>query len=223
MTLESCAAFCSGYTYFGVEYARECYCGNSFGAGSVVAPATDCNFPCAGNSTEYCGAGNRLSVYAIGAAASSSTLPSGTATQTVTSTAAPVGTGFPTGWTNQGCWVDGVSGRILSYQAPDSQTLTQQSCALLCSNAGYTVSGTEYASQCFCGNGIQNGGVVTASTDCNTACSGDSTETCGGGSRMTIVSKGVPNVASGPAPQQQVGDWTYQGCEYRHSPSRSNE
>jgi hypothetical protein len=25
MTLESCASDCAGYTYFGVEYARECW------------------------------------------------------------------------------------------------------------------------------------------------------------------------------------------------------
>jgi hypothetical protein len=65
MTLEACAAFCSGYTYFGVEYARECYCGNSFNQGSIPALSTDCSFTCAGNANEYCGAGNRLSAYVI--------------------------------------------------------------------------------------------------------------------------------------------------------------
>lgn len=63
VTLESCATFCSAYAYFGTEYGRECYCGNSFAAGSVVAPAADCSFKCAGNANEYCGAGSRLSVY----------------------------------------------------------------------------------------------------------------------------------------------------------------
>jgi hypothetical protein len=63
MTLEACAIYCTGFTYFGVEYARECYCGNSFNPGSGPAPATDCNFLCKGNALEYCGAGLRLSVY----------------------------------------------------------------------------------------------------------------------------------------------------------------
>jgi hypothetical protein len=27
MTVETCAAFCSDYKFFGVEYARECWCG----------------------------------------------------------------------------------------------------------------------------------------------------------------------------------------------------
>ncbi|KAI9735773.1 MAG: hypothetical protein M1818_006382 [Claussenomyces sp. TS43310] len=63
MTLENCAEFCAGYTYWGVEYGRECYCGNAFNAGSIVANATDCSFLCPGNSLEYCGAGDRLSTY----------------------------------------------------------------------------------------------------------------------------------------------------------------
>ena len=65
MTLETCAAFCSGYTYFGTEYGRECYCGNSLNSGSVSASATDCNMQCAGNGYELCGAGNRLSLYSL--------------------------------------------------------------------------------------------------------------------------------------------------------------
>lgn len=65
MSLEFCSYYCEGYTYFGVEYGRECYCGNSFNAGSVIAPASDCNMLCSGNDSEFCGAGNRLSVYGV--------------------------------------------------------------------------------------------------------------------------------------------------------------
>ena len=39
------------------------YCGNSFSQGSVAAPNSDCSMLCPGNVAEYCGAGNRLSVY----------------------------------------------------------------------------------------------------------------------------------------------------------------
>jgi hypothetical protein len=28
MTLEKCSAVCAGFSYFGVEYGRECYCGD---------------------------------------------------------------------------------------------------------------------------------------------------------------------------------------------------
>lgn len=73
-TPESCAVSCSGYTYFGVEYSSECYCGNTLNAGSVLTQNGDaeCNMPCAGNSTALCGAGNRLSMYRLGGTASGS-------------------------------------------------------------------------------------------------------------------------------------------------------
>ena len=63
MTVEMCAAYCASYQYFGLEYGRECYCGNQRGGGSVAAPDSDCSFACAGDVTEKCGAGWRLDVY----------------------------------------------------------------------------------------------------------------------------------------------------------------
>ena len=97
MTLEACATYCAGYTYFGTEYARECYCGYSFNLGSASAPATDCSFTCMGNALEYCGAGLRLSVYAknsvlqsaslsSSSSSSSSSFPSSTSTSSIGST-----------------------------------------------------------------------------------------------------------------------------------------
>lgn len=62
-SIAQCAASCSAYKYFGAEYGRECWCGNTFGAGSVLTSNSDCSMTCAGYSTEYCGAGNRLTVY----------------------------------------------------------------------------------------------------------------------------------------------------------------
>jgi hypothetical protein len=209
MTLEACQAYCSAYTYFGVEYGRECYCGNSFNAGSTLAPAADCSMTCPGAPTQYCGAGNRLSVYARdGTAPPSSTTPSGPS-----STAPPpVVTGVPEGWTSQGCWIDGRQGRILPHQVPDSQANTPAVCANACAAAGYTISGTEYGVQCFCGNAIYNGGVRTAQSDCSVNCPGDSTQKCGAGDRLSIVSNGTPDIYAPPAPNPNVGDWTYQGC-----------
>jgi hypothetical protein len=63
LTVEACAASCAGYLYFGVEYGRECYCGDSLGFGAVLANAGECNVACAGNPGEFCGGGNRLNVY----------------------------------------------------------------------------------------------------------------------------------------------------------------
>lgn len=45
MTIEACADFCDGFNFFGLEYAQECFCGNSFNPGSVEAPIGDCSMP----------------------------------------------------------------------------------------------------------------------------------------------------------------------------------
>ena len=63
MTLEKCADYCKNHDYFGTEYAEECWCGDSFANSTSSAPESDCNYVCAGNSKELCGAGNRLSIY----------------------------------------------------------------------------------------------------------------------------------------------------------------
>ncbi|KOS19608.1 putative fungistatic metabolite [Escovopsis weberi] len=215
MTLGACAIFCSGFTYFGVEYSRECYCGNSFSAGSILANSADCNMICAGTSCDFCGSGNRLSVYSLNAPPGSTTDPTAppTSISTPISTPAPSSTGLPKGWAAYGCWVDGVQGRILNQQLPDNDALTVESCAQSCASQDFKIAGAEYSKQCFCGNSIVNGGVKAQSdAECNTPCAGDPTEMCGGGGRMSILSLGPPAVLAPPAPIPVVGDWAYQGC-----------
>ncbi|KAK1982637.1 WSC domain-containing protein [Colletotrichum cereale] len=67
MTVENCASFCSvdGWRFMGIEYGRECFCGNSTNAGSVPAPLRECNMLCMGNKYQYCGAGSRLDLYQL--------------------------------------------------------------------------------------------------------------------------------------------------------------
>ena len=232
LTVALCTTACknSGYTYAGVEYAGECYCGNAIANGG---PAPDgfsgCNMLCNGNSSEYCGGPNRLDMYKLGAAAASSTAtsaptvppgnpvpPASTTTATGTvATGKGSATGLPTGWSYQGCYVDGTNGRIVANQEPDSQTNTIEACVSTCVGLGYTVSGVEYGVQCFCGNYIVNGGTLApADTDCNVACAGNSKEMCGGGNRMSIYSNGPVQVQQPPGPQKTglPGSWTYSGC-----------
>lgn len=67
MTVESCINFCQGkgYSYAGLEYASQCYCGDS--VASDRAPKAgilgNCFSPCTGDSTEYCGGASALSIY----------------------------------------------------------------------------------------------------------------------------------------------------------------
>ena len=56
------------------------YCGNSLNAGSVPAPVTECSMVCGGDAFDYCGAGNRLQLYQLTSA--SSTTAASTAGET---------------------------------------------------------------------------------------------------------------------------------------------
>jgi hypothetical protein len=92
-------------------------------------------------------------------------------------------------WTYQGCYTDLIPDRntrsLASWGRGDSST----SCANNCYSAGYTIAGTEYGGQCFCGNTITST-TKKDDSDCNTACAGASSEMCGGASRLSIYAKG---------------------------------
>ncbi|KAF2434894.1 WSC-domain-containing protein [Tothia fuscella] len=67
MTPDVCAKFCLGrrFKWFGVEYGRECYCGDRV-VNQTIADPGDCNILCAGNrgnTQTYCGGASRANVY----------------------------------------------------------------------------------------------------------------------------------------------------------------
>ena len=47
----------------GVEYAQECYCGNSFTNGGGASASSGCTMACNGDITQSCGGSSRLSVF----------------------------------------------------------------------------------------------------------------------------------------------------------------
>ncbi|KAI9051067.1 hypothetical protein LZ554_005175 [Drepanopeziza brunnea f. sp. 'monogermtubi'] len=205
-TLESCMAGCQGYSYFGMEYANQCYCGNTLGIGAVNQTSRDptvngCNMVCAGNALEWCGGGNRLNLYLLNgtspAPTSSASVPTGTNSASgtpSTPTAAPAGpvtvSNF-TGWNYLGCYSEATNGRALnSVLLPIAGSDTDvETCATAC--AGYTYFGVEYGSECYCGNQIREGSVVQTSPDpnvngCSVLCAANPLEYCGGGNRLNV-------------------------------------
>jgi hypothetical protein len=62
MTVEKCSSFCKGFAYFGLEYGKECYCGNVINASGQPVIDAECKFTCPGDKTQKCGAGDRLDV-----------------------------------------------------------------------------------------------------------------------------------------------------------------
>ncbi|KAF2236289.1 WSC-domain-containing protein [Viridothelium virens] len=65
MTVEMCIAYCgqNNTKYAGLEYSRECWCGNFLSSDSALLPDSQCNSTCAGNSSEACGQSEKLLVY----------------------------------------------------------------------------------------------------------------------------------------------------------------
>jgi hypothetical protein len=179
--------FILGLTYQG-------YCGNSFSNGSISAVDAECNFSCAGNSSEFCGASERLSVYQLNATLDGTIPPLNTA---------PHVSNLPTGWIYDGCWVDSPS-RALEYQQPDNQNLTVESCVAICITLNYHVAGLEYGAQCFCDDVIESGGTLAISpADCNMPCSGNATEICGASNRLSVYSNGTVQTSQKASVQER--------------------
>lgn len=62
-----------------------------------------------------------------------------------------------------------------------------------------------------CGNTISSSGTVATATDCNMACSGNSTEQCGGPNRLNIFTSGKVAPA-GPGTNPGPAGWLFLGC-----------
>lgn len=172
MTLESCAAFCSNFKYFGTEYGQECYCGNTLSSSSAAAPLADCSMTCSGNPLEYCGAGNRLELYVNNAS---------------TSTGPTQPSNVGTAWTWYGCQTEATTGRALSSVSYAADTMTLESCASFCD--GFDYFGVEYARECYCGNTFGAGSVNAPPSDCSMTCAANSNEYCGAGNRLSVYYK----------------------------------
>ncbi|PVH81976.1 WSC-domain-containing protein [Cadophora sp. DSE1049] len=90
--------------------------------------------------------------------------------------------------------------------------MTNAACKTYCTSLGFAYSGTEYSSECYCGNTLP----TVASSSCNMACSASgSTEICGGPNALS-VSTNSAIVASNAV----AASWFNQGCYSDNYPSR---
>ena len=209
MTIEACAAFCSAYTYMGVEYSTECYCDNSIAPGSAIAAMSGCSMTCGGNGNELCGGPNRLSFYKNGASVqnftASSSAPTSTTSTSPTSTTGPVTVQTAGTFSYTGCYSEATNGRALSANSTANGGMTVAQCASFCK--GYTYMGVEYSSECYCDNSIATGS-APATSGCSMTCSGDSSQICGGPSRLSFYTL----TPTGPQTVQKASGFAYQGC-----------
>ena len=169
---------------------------------------------------------------ATATATSNSTITStsgGTSTSTAPTPTGPQTVGNFSSWLYMGCYSEATNGRALSdLQNPISgQAVTIEACAAAC--AGYEYFGTEYSSECYCGDTINIGsalvaGSTTAQTLCDMTCSGNASEYCGGPGRLnmyqfngaavstatsTAIAAATP---TGPITVTNITGHAYMGC-----------
>ncbi|KAK4969922.1 hypothetical protein LTR66_011603 [Elasticomyces elasticus] len=146
--VEWCAAGCQGYTYFGVEFSNECYCGNTLGAGSALLPgstpsATGCSSLCGGNTTEYCGGGSKLNLYQLNAAvvsSSSSVSASASTTSSAVTSSSTVSSSTISSSTVSSSDTVSSSGTVTSGATPSSAVPSSVSSTTASSSASTTAS-----------------------------------------------------------------------------------
>ncbi|PVF98141.1 WSC-domain-containing protein [Serendipita vermifera] len=186
MTVEACVDGCidAGFSSAGLQDGRECYCGDINISPSDLADIGDCNKPCLGDGSEFCGGSSRVLVYTKPKSNNPSPGPTPT-----------------TSWTpaQGGCWSDNVDHqRALDHSGGNADDMTPAKCQAICEAAGFMLAGVEYGRECFCGNTIMGNNRPSAGI-CTMTCSGDPNQICGGPDAINIYVKDNYPYTTGPA------------------------
>lgn len=130
-----------------------------------------CTTPCSGSSQQSCGGNNAINVYGTGLEWKTDTI----------------------GNYYLGCFEESENNRIFNSYSKSFSTNTPEFCSNICYTNGYAYSGVTYKSGCFCGNQPPNESKFTKVEDkqCNTKCSGDANQFCGGGWKMGVFATGL--------------------------------
>ena len=90
---------------------------------------------------------------------------------------------------NGQCFKDSSNRVLDATWKKDRSNMTIEKCLEFCSNGGYAFAGVESEYECFCGNNAPSQNPIDDS-ECNSKCSGDSTQICGGSWKINIYSVG---------------------------------
>ncbi|CAH1776614.1 unnamed protein product [Owenia fusiformis] len=148
-----------GYKFAGSQHKTQCFCGNSFGRYGK-APESECSQPCSGDSTQTCGDGHRNRVYDVSDI-------------------------------YIGCYKDGMHSDPRDLMRPVNgvnariNDITPDICNNRCRDLGYKYAGSQFGTQCFCGNKFGTYGQAPES-ECNVKCEGDANQFCGAGHRNNV-------------------------------------
>ncbi|KAF3933048.1 hypothetical protein ABW20_dc0107123 [Dactylellina cionopaga] len=186
MTVAGCLQKAAGYRYAAVEYFGECYYGNVLAVASAQTANTNCNSRCDGKKTEICGGADAIALYE-----SSSYTP-------------------PPALTSVGCFTDSSESRALQFYYVDWNHMTIEKCKEL--SAGYRYAALEYYGECFWGNSINPDTNSQPSNGCNTPCTGNNAQMCGGSGQMSLYENSNYQPPQPPTLNQGNDMFTLSGC-----------
>ena len=116
------------------------------------------------------------------------------------------------GWKYLGCASEIANGRSLSGAAyTDSTNMSNSACQAFCASKKFPLAATEYGSECYCGLSLDPASSLNQS--CNPMiCSGNSSEYCGGPSRLNVWNSTTYSAPFPSAVGVSLGSSTYLGC-----------
>ncbi|KAF8194584.1 WSC domain-containing protein [Pholiota molesta] len=181
MTPAVCTQFCANAEkgFAGVEDGQDCWCDGVIQLTANQTAAADCNIPCKGDSTLFCGGASQIDVFTNGAPSPA------------------ILTGVPDGfdltlWSYLGCYSD--KPRILGRQLGSASV--PEDCINLCAQqmafttGFFTFAGIEAGGECWCDNTVNTTTLQSKRLPdiaCSaTACSGDASLACGGPFAMAL-------------------------------------
>jgi len=198
---------------------------------------TFCQYLCKGDFREYCGGdGGYMSLFgdwrkignismtttsptsttltssSISASVSTTTTSNSSVAITTTSTSATTSSTAPPNLSYLGCANEGTTGRALTKDATTDSLMTITLCTIYCMNKGYSISGLEYSTECYCGNALENGSTIGGSTACNMPCGGNATTICGGPGALSVYNNTALVVPRQPSIVPSVGNYQFLGC-----------
>lgn len=90
-----------------------------------------------------------------------------------------------------GCGKDNIGGRTLTGARTSSPSMTNEMCVEFCKARGFSIAGTEYSNECYCGNSIPAAAAPIDGLmgDCFMKCAGDDTENCGGAGTISLYQR----------------------------------
>lgn len=106
-----------------------------------------------------------------------------------------------------GCFVDSPERALPELQIEVRSADPVSECLTACADKGYSFAGLEFHSQCFCANFI-NPQMTPATSGCDTRCTGNSLQTCGGVWRLSLYQL----ISDIPIPEDPVINWSEVGC-----------